>query len=453
MRDRRSAAGLLGGVLILLGRPDLLFAKEAIDFDGFSINGSLRVRAEAIDGQTRATGNISDQMIESRAIVRLGWRRGAVRIVTETWDSRAWGANPGTPLSTGEVNTLEPVQAYIEVDLPGIAGLGHGMVRAGRFSLALGSSRLVAADEYRNTVNAFTGLRGDLATKSGWAATLFYAQPVRRLPDDSASLRKNRQQLDSSGGDAVLWGGLLSRQARGSAVLSEVGFLRLTERDAPGLATRDRRLSTLSLRLLQAPQRGRVDAAAEAMYQWGTTSAAVAPSARRLAVSATNLRLQLGYSFAGPGKAHVQLELDRASGDGPGGTYGRFDPLFGARRAELAPSGLYAAVIRSNLVSPGIRFEGSPTARLEVMALWRGLWLDSQSDAFSGTGIVDVTGGSGRFAGHQFDLRLRQWIVPARLRFELNALLLAKGGFLRNAPNARPGKTTRYGSLNLMASF
>ncbi|MFX8351082.1 hypothetical protein ABTL64_19400, partial [Acinetobacter baumannii] len=67
--------------------------------------------------------------------------------------------------------------------------------------------------------------------------------------------------------------------------------------------------------------------------------------------------------------------------------------------------------------------------------------------------VRDASGQSGDFAGHQVDSRVRWWLVPDRLRFEVDAVLLAKGGFLRHAPNATPGATTRYGSVNLSVSF
>jgi hypothetical protein len=81
------------------------------------------------------------------------------------------------------------------------------------------------------------------------------------------------------------------------------------------------------------------------------------------------------------------------------------------------------------------------------------MWLDARTDAFSTTGVRDATGQSGRFAGHQLEGRLRAWIIPARLRFEFDGLLLAKGRFLRDAPNAPARRWTRYTSFNLTASF
>ncbi len=123
------------------------------------------------------------------------------------------------------------------------------------------------------------------------------------------------------------------------------------------------------------------------------------------------------------------------------------------RRADLGPAGLYNAVGRANISALGLRLEGMPGKRLDAFAAWRALWLASDTDAFSTTGVRDATGRSGDFAGQQIEGRLRYWLVPARLRFELDGLLLAKGRFLREAPNAPPGRWTRYVSFNLTASF
>ena len=123
------------------------------------------------------------------------------------------------------------------------------------------------------------------------------------------------------------------------------------------------------------------------------------------------------------------------------------------RRADLAPAGLYNAIARSNVVSPGLRVEVTPSQRLDAFLGYRALWLADRHDAFSSTGVRDASGASGTWAGHQLDGRVRWWLVPQRWRFEITTVFLAKGRFLRTAPNAPSGATTRYGSLNLTASF
>lgn len=148
----------------------------------------------------------------------------------------------------------------------------------------------------------------------------------------------------------------------------------------------------------------------------------------------------------------LSLEYDHASGDTPGGSYGRFDTLFGMRRADLAPAGLYNAISRSNLVSAGVRVEAVPDKRTDLMATLHPMWLAARGDSFSSTGVRDASGRAGRFAGTQFDARVRHLVAPW-LRVELDGVLLAKGRFLRDAPNAPAGRWTRYVSLNATATF
>jgi len=173
-------------------------------------------------------------------------------------------------------------------------------------------------------------------------------------------LRDNRFALDSENVNIALTGGLLAHQAKGSPFLSEISFIHFGERDAPGHPTRDRSLNNLGLRASADPRPGHVDGGVEGIYQWGHVSASTAANAAMLTASATFVRAHLGYSWAGKWKPHVLAEFDRASGDGTSGTYGRFDTLFGFRRGDLAPSGLYNAIGRANILSPGLRIEVTP---------------------------------------------------------------------------------------------
>ncbi|WP_332803482.1 alginate export family protein [Sphingomonas sp. RT2P30] len=421
--------------------------------EGLSASGSVRLRYEAIDGQARSGFNSADQLLNLRTQLLLTLRHHNLRLVTEIHDSRVWNADPGTPLTTNEVNAIEPVQAYLQADLGGILGPGTATsVRAGRFTLDLGSRRLVAADDYRNTTNGFTGLRGDIQSTSGIKATAIYVLPLTRLPDDGPSLRNNHIALDKESFASVLWGGFVARQAKGHPLLVEASFLHFGERDAPGRPTRDRSLNSLGGRIVVDPRPGHVDWGVEGIYQWGRISASAAAGAATLPVDANFLRALVGYSVAAPWKPRLLVEVDRASG-GAGPSYHRFDPLFGMRRADLGPAGLYNAIGRSNVLSPGVRLEVTPSARFDAFIGYRALWLADRRDAFSTTGVRDPSGASGRFAGQQIDLRMRYWLLPKRLRFEADGVLLAKGRFLRDAPNANAATATRYVCFNLTATF
>lgn len=421
--------------------------------DGFTLSGSTRVRVEAIDGQARAGFNEADELLNLRTTLIAQYRDGPVRLVAELWDSRVYGDEQGTPVTTGEVNTLELVQAFAEVKAPGLVGDGStATITTGRFVMNLGSRRLVAADDYRNTTNGYTGVRADLASRDGWSATLIYTLPQQRRPDDLPRLRRNAVAFDHEGFDLVLWGGLVSRARAIGAATVETSFFHLGERDEPGRPTRDRSLNTASLRIIRDPAPAHVDGELEAIVQRGHASTGLAANAARQEVRAWFVHADAGYTLTDPWKTRLSVEYDHASGDKPGGSYGRFDTLSGMRRADLAPAGLYNAVLRSNIVSPGLRVETVPSKRTDLMATLRPMWLAAREDSFSSTGVRDVSGRSGRFAGTQFDGRVRHLLTPW-LRLELDAVLLAKGRFLRDAPNAPAGRWTRYVSMNATATF
>ncbi|KQX19690.1 hypothetical protein ASD39_16105 [Sphingomonas sp. Root50] len=433
----------------------LAAASPALADDGrLSLVGEMRLRAEAIDGQARAGFDSRDTLLSLRTRLRADYDAGAVRFGAEMFDSRAYGADPGTPLSTSEVNTFELVQAYIAGDIDEPWGEGTRLsLTAGRMMLNLGSRRIVAADDYRNTTSGYTGMRADLTAPKGIRASFIYTLPQMRRPDDPADLRDNRPKIDRESFDAVLWGGLISRDAMIGRAMLEISFYHFGERDSPRLATRDRSLDSFGGRLIAEPAPGRVDYEVELLGQRGSISRSLAADAGRQAVRASFVHADIGYSFRTAWKPRLAIEFDRASGDRAGGRYGRFDTLFGMRRADLAPSGIYAAIGRANIVTPGIRLEAAPSRRLDGFVVYRPMWLAADQDAFSTTGVRDPAGRSGDFAGHQVEGRLRYTLVPERLRLEVDAVLLAKGRFLREAPNATRKRWTRYGSFNLTASF
>jgi len=436
---------------LILGLATWPVSAFAQDKEGLDLSGTMRLRYEAITNQPRTASNRNDDLINLRTTLLARYQTGPFTIAGELWDSRVYGENNGTPVTTGEVNTFELVQAYVGVK--GSVGKTTLSAQAGRFTLNIGSRRLVAADDYRNTTNGFTGLRADLATANGITATAIYVLPQQRRPDDPASLRRNAIVFDHEGFDLVLWGGTAAKTKMFGPITAEASFYHLGERDTPGRPTRDRSLDTYGGRLISDPAAGKADGEVEAFYQSGTISASTAAGAATLPVSAWFVHAAAGYTFAGPSKARLSLQYDRASGDRAGGKYGRFDTLFGMRRAELAPAGLYNAVGRANISSPGIRLEVAPSKRWDAFLSYRALWLAERTDSFSTTGVRDASGRSGAFAGNQLDGRLRWWVRPAKLRFEVDGVILAKGRFLEDAPNAPAGRTTAYVSFNLTASF
>ncbi|HEX7873764.1 MAG TPA: alginate export family protein [Sphingobium sp.] len=421
--------------------------------EGLDLSGSMRLRYETVDGQVRPGFNAADDLLDLRTIVAATYKSGPFRAGAEVYDSRSWLANNRTPISTNEVNALELVSAWVGVDIAHPFGPGTSIgLQAGRMQIDIGSRRLVAADDYRNTTNGFTGIRADLRLKTA-KATLIYVLPQQRRPDDLASVLDNKIKFDHEGFDQLLWGGLLTRPKTLGAATLELGYFHLGEHDTPGRPTRDRSLNSFDARVIRDPAPGAVDYELEGIYQSGHISASTADGAARLPVSAWFAHADIGYTFFDAWKTHIMAELDIASGDKAGGTYTRFDSLFGMRRADLGPVGLYNVVARTNVLTPGARIETTPGKRMDLMLSYRLLWLAEATDSFSGTGVRDASGGSGNFAGHQIDARVRTWIVPRKLRFEVDGVWLAKGRFLTDAPNAPLTGDSKYLSLNLTASL
>jgi hypothetical protein len=424
------------------------------DPDDFKLSGSVRLRYEALEGQPRVGLPADDQQIALRSTLFGEYDSGVIRIGGELYDSRAWLHEPGDALSSNEVNALELVQAYVAADFDAPFGKGSKAgIQAGRFTLNLGSRRLVAADDYRNTTNGYTGLRADVRTASGLTATAIYVLPQLRLPEDRASLEDQRVRWDRESFDLQLWGGYVARPVTIVGATAEVGYFGLLERDWLGHPTRNRDLDTFSARLIRDPKAGHLDFEAEGIYQIGTIRTSAAPAAPTQNVAASFLHADLGYTFPGPAKLRLSVEYDRASGDRAGGKYGRFDTLFGMRRADLAPAGIYNAIGRANIETVGMRAEVAPSPKWDAFAAYRPMWLAEKTDSFSTTGVRDATGASGDFAGHQLEARLRYWLVRGLLRAEANAVWLLMGRFLREAPNAPSTGDTRYVALGITATF
>lgn len=415
--------------------------------DGLSLSGSVRGRFESVDGQTRPGFNAADDIYSLRTTALAAWTAPAWRAALEVYDSRAWGGNARTPLTTGEVNTAEVVQAYVAADLPAGPG-GKLSVGAGRMMLNIASRRLIAADDYRNTTNSYTGVRADMA-KGGFDAILLYTQPQIRRPDAIGDLLDNRHKPDDETRALQLFGGVAGHRLGAGRI--EATWLRLEESDRPGRPTRDRNLDTYGLRLVREPAVGVVDYDIEGFAQSGETSRGLGAAEPRVPVRARYLHGEAGWSFRGPMKARIAAEFEYASGDRGGRRYERFDTLFGMRRAEIAPSGIYGTVSRANMISPGLRLEIAPSPRWDAFVGAKALWADTGADTFSTSAIR--AGRDGRYAGLQVDTRLRYWVRPGKLRAEMDFIWLKKGDFLRNAPATSSGKDQRYLSLNLMQSF
>lgn len=422
--------------------------------DGLEISGSVRVRYETLANQFRPGLDKNDDLISIQTRVAAQYDADSIRFGGELIDARAYDSDAGSSVGTGEVNALELVQAYVGVNFG--AAFGHDTTTtldAGRFVLNLGSRRLVGRNNFRNTTNAFTGARFEFRGDKDEQLTLFYTYPQQRLPSDKRSILNNHVEWDSEGDDLIFSGGFFSKPKFAGSTKLELYFYALEEDDTAKRNTRDRHIFTPGIRLVREPEGSSFDHELEYAYQFGEISTSSAADAPRQSVSAHFLHAEVGYEFSGAWKPRISFEYDLATGDGRGNKYGRFDSLFGPRRFDYGPSGIYGPLGRSNISSPGIRLELKPSKRWDAFLFYRAAWLQDATDSFASTGVRDPAGLSGTFGGHQIEARARYWVVPNSIRIEGGAAALFLGHFLRTAPNSNRYGDTVYSYVDLTANF
>jgi hypothetical protein len=413
-----------------------------------TLDAVIRIRGEAIDNQFRPGVVNSDAALFFRSGLFAEYSSGPVRIAAEIQDSRVYFERRHGSISSNEVDALEPIQAYVALNLA-----PHATLQLGRFTMDLGSRRLIARPIWRNTSTSFTGARFDWKSAAGDKLTAFWTMPQTKLPEDSDGVHDNTFALNRERGARQFFGAI----ATGANVLggtAELYSYRLIESDAPGFATRNRRLVTSGLRFARAPEAGRIDYELEGGWQTGTTRLSTAASDLvDHRVSAWLVHGTIGKTFAGGWAPRLSLNADYASGDTAASSYNRFDTLFGDTAFEFGPPDLYGAVTRSNLVSVDLHVEAKPGKRTEIMASVRSLWLASATDSFASTGVRDPAGNAGHYAGTQIDTRIRYWLRPDRIRLSAGMATLFKGRFLHAAANAPATGDTHYGFLETAVSF
>ncbi|MGE0385399.1 MAG: alginate export family protein [Gammaproteobacteria bacterium] len=409
-----------------------------------SLGGEYRVRLENLDNQFRAGRRGGDQVLVHRTSLLARIDLPSARIVAEALDARASLADAGTPLSTADVNPIDLLQAYLELtlrDAP-VTG-GTSVLRLGRFTMDMGSRRLVARNRYRNTINAFTGADWTITGASQTQTRLFFVLPVQRLA--GTNLLEAEAQADDQSGDVRLWGFHHARGGLPANSRGEFYVLGLDERDDDALATRDRRLYTAGLRLYRDPVPGAFDFQIESALQFGESRASASAADRRdLDHRAHFQHVEVGYSFQRPWKPRLVVQYDYASGDDSplDDENNQFDTLFGARRFDFGPTGGYGAFARANISSPGLRLLLAPSARVKIMAALRGFWLASDRDAWTGAGVRDATGNSGSYIGTQAEAEIRWSIIPGNLDLETGIAHVSGGGLMERPPGNGNGDPT-----------
>ena len=408
-----------------------------------SVALKYRARFESLENQFRAGGSGNDQILVQRTNLLTELNFTDWKLAVEVMDSRQSHADSSTSLSTGIVNPLDVLQAYVQFNHSDLFGLGaESNVKVGRFTMDIGSRRFVVRNRYRNTINAFTGIDAQWTQDNGQTLRAFYTLPVHRRPNDVEKLLDNDTESDDQDTEVKFWGLYYalpnSTFARWQSH-AELFYFGLDENDTHNRPTRNRELQTFGGRMFKKPAVDQFDYQLETAFQFGESRSSTAASNREdLDHFAHFQHAEVGYSFATKWSPRLAVQFDYASGDDnpTDDDNERFDALFGAPRFDYGPTSIYRAFSRSNLISPGIRLSLKPSSNLSLMLAHRGFWLADKNDAWVAARVQDSSGSSSRFIGQQSEIRLRWDVVPKNIRLEVGGAYLFKGEFAEDAPNA-----------------
>jgi len=371
-----------------------------------------RLRVEHLDNDYRSSANSAASAVSGRSLLNIGVQYNPVFGTLEIADSWAF-LDEAAPADNTLVNPIDVLQLY--------AGAGHADLfqkgdsvgaRLGRFTLDVGSRRLVARNRFRNTINAFTGLDVEWITQGEHTIRTFTAMPVQRRPFSDDEVRDHDVDLDEESDDTLFWGLFYSTPELHMGLKLEVYVFGLHEDDDDnGPGTANRQLATPGFRLHSDSIVGKVDVEIEGAAQLGTSRASTdRGDSRELDHRAFFTHIELGITFPGLWRPRFAAMYDYVSGDrdATDDNNGHFDTLYGARRFEFGPSGIYGILARSNINGPAVRLELEPTNWLDGFVGYRSAYLASDTDAWTSAGVRDPSGNSGRYLGRLIEGRLQQ---------------------------------------------
>ena len=420
------------------------------------IEGSVRPRYEVLGNPFVAGRSEDDEFLGLQTQLRAELDFApALTIGGELLDSRFIAGNE-TGGAVSEIDTLEPAQLYLSWCPRDVLAEGAKLnLTAGRFTMDIGSRRLVARANFRSILSSFDGVRAIWTSPDRLIVSLAYTAPVSRAPADAASALDNEVALNHTSDDTRFAVAHFEAPLP-FAIKGEAYLLDLEEEDAAEAATRDRDLSTIGIRLHRQAAKGQFDFDVEYARQSGSVHATTSPlDVTPLEHEAEMAHVEAGFSFDAPWSPRLALQYDSSSGDRSptDGESQRFDPLFGDRSFEFGPTGIFGFISRTNLSSPGIRLEVRPDADSDSYLMVRDVRIDSPADSLANSSVRDPSGLSGDHAGLQIEGRYRRWLVKDALRLSVGAATVLAGDFLEDAPNATRQGDPVYGYMELTWTF
>ncbi|MEO0411244.1 MAG: alginate export family protein [Pseudomonadota bacterium] len=417
--------------------------------DWLTVSGEVRARHQFMKNQFRpGFPDDDDHILALRSLLDIKVRfSDAITFGAEMQDGRFVGADDATPLSTGFVNTFELLRAYAMVTGQDVFGAGgESTLTFGRMTLALGRGRLIGRNGFRNTINAFTGIHYEWS-KGNQKLDAFWVLPVDRQPSTRADLLANKAGFDRENLARQLWAIHWEQKGLPWGLKAQVYMFGLHERDRPDLNTRNRQIYTPGFALFKSakPNEWFVDLEMSANFGHSNKTAAVTDT-QRLDHFGYTAHAEIGYRFDAPWTPMLLAQFDFASGDADpnDNKNGQYDTLFGPKRGDFGHTDIYGAFARENIIAPAVALHLWPTDSMHARIRYQPGWLEEARDIWPDIGVVDFTGQSGTFIGHQVETRFTWDLAGGHVRLGAGSAFLFKGRFAREAPNANDNGDSIY---------
>lgn len=282
----------LSGFVIAFSFLIHIYAEFDLDF-----SGETRIRYESLDGQYRSGKSGSDQLLPLKTLLKadLSWQQ--IKAVIELHDARTYLDDAGTPLSTSFVNTHDILQGYLQLPVPYLKYETH--LKLGRFTLDIASRRFVERNDFRNTINSYTGFHSITNFERGMQLNAFYALPVDKHPSkaDPEGLSDNDFAWDKENRSRNFWAIHMQDILIHNQLKGDLFIYGLDEKDRGTTLTEDRNLNSPGFRLRIPKNKGGWDFDLEAAYRFGTQSSSTVNNAATFDVEAHMLHIDFGYTF------------------------------------------------------------------------------------------------------------------------------------------------------------
>lgn len=411
-------------------------AKAALNLpEWMELGFSQRTRFES-SSHPWHTGQSSEtnQQLPLLSRIRFGANNENLGFIFEGQDGRTNFNHSGdfTGGANSLVNTFDVLQLYTSATLHNIADMGlRADLDIGRFTMDVGSSRLMGRNNYENITFSYEGAHFDIgAENKDWRLRTYFVSPVARYPN----------QADESSRNRLVWGVDLEGKPT-SWLNSDVYYLGINDNKSPIIANH-RSFSAFGTRAYQLPAKiADVKQRSSGVFDYDFETTIETGEKGIKDFFAYYGHAEIGYTFNAPWFPRLMADYDYSSGtENPnGGTNNTFDRLYGPR-ANMSVTSLFGPMFQTNMEYGGLRLVTQPLDNIKLNLKHHVWYLAEAKDAMANSAsttadknLQDKTGSAGRYLGQDVEFTTT-WSLRSNLTLEAGYEHWFKGDYFSRLP-------------------